>query len=118
MKDRHRNIIVQVNPGDKLVMYVVGEKKIKGIYEVTSEPYREETEIFWDGIFPNRVRIKPLKLNDEGIDIKELVPELKLFKRTDAKWAGVLRGRAMIELDEKDYRKIEEKNMSKIGVTG
>jgi len=109
VKDRHKNVIAQVKLGDKLVMYVIGEKKIKGIYEVVSEPYREETEIFTGGIFPNRVRIRPLKLSDEGIDIKELVPELKLFKRTDAKWAGVLRGRAMIELDKEDYGKIERK---------
>mgnify|MGYP000518808956 CR=1 FL=1 len=109
VKDRHKNVIAQVKPGDKLVMYVIGEKKIKGIYEVTSELYREETEIFWDGIFPNRVRIKPLKLNDEGIDIKELVPELKLFKRTDAKWAEILRGRAMIELNAEDCERIKRK---------
>ena len=108
VKDRHKKVLDQVSIGDKLIMYVIGEKKIKGIFEVVSEPYRDESEIFKGGVFPNRVKLKLVK-EGEGIDIKELVPELKIFKRKDEKWAGILRGRAMIELDEEDYKKIEEK---------
>ena len=105
--DRHVNAISQVKPGDKLVMYVIGEKRIKGIYEVISEPYRDETEIFKGGVFPNRVKLKPVKLNDEGIDIRNLVPKLRIFKRKDRFWAGVLRGKAMVELSEEDFWTIE-----------
>jgi len=107
--ERHKNKILQVEPGDKLVMYVIGEKKIKGIYEAVSEPYRDETEIFKGGIFPNRVKLKAIMVSDEGIDIKELVPELKIFKRKDEKWVGAIRGRAMIEIEKEDYDKIMRK---------
>jgi len=106
---RHKNKIMQVEPGDKLVMYVIREKKIKGIYETASKPYEDEKKIFHGGIYPYRVKLKLIKESEEGIDIKELVPELELFKRKDAKWAGVLRGRAMIEITEKDYKTIENK---------
>ena len=106
VKDRHRRVLDQVKPGDILVMYVIGEKKIKGVYEVASEPYRDESELFKGGLFPNRVRIKRVIDSEEGIDIKELVPKLDIFKRKDRFWAGVLRGKAMIELTEESYKTI------------
>ena len=106
--ERHKNKILQVELGDKLVMYVIGEKKIKGIYEAASKPYEDRTEIFHGGIYPRRVKLKPVKQSEEGIEIKKLVPELELFKRKDKFWAGVLRGKAMIEITEKDYKKIEK----------
>ena len=106
---RHKNKIIRVEPGDRLVMYVIGEKRIKGIYEAVSKPYEDETEIFHGGVYPYRVKLRQVKESEKGIDIRELVPELELFKRKDAKWAGVLRGRAMIEITEKDYKTIENK---------
>jgi len=106
---RHKNKIMQVEPGDQLVMYVIREKKIKGIYEAVSKPYEDKTEIFQGGVYPYRVKLKLVKKSEEGIDIRELVPELELFKRKDSRWAGVLRGRAMIEITEKDYKTIENK---------
>jgi len=106
---RHKNKIIRVEPGDRLVMYVTGERKIKGIYEAVSKPYEDETKIFHGGVYPYRVKLRQVKESEKGIDIRELVPELKLFKRKDAKWAGVLRGRAMIEITEKDYKTIENR---------
>jgi len=105
----HKNKIMQIEPGDNLVMYVIREKKIRGIYEATSKPYEDSTKIFHGGIYPHRVKLKLVKQSEKGIDIKILLPELKLFKRTDVKWAGVLRGKTMIKLDVEDYRKIERK---------
>ena len=101
--ERHKNKILQVEPGDKLVMYVIREKKIKGIYEAASKPYEDRTEIFHGGVYPHRVKLKLVKHSEEGVDIKKLVPELELFKRKDKFWAGVLRGKAMIELTKEDY---------------
>lgn len=73
--ERHKNKIMQVEPGDKLVMYVIGEKKIKGIYEAISKPYEDTKEIFHGGKYPHRVNLKLIKHNEEGVDIRELVPK-------------------------------------------
>ena len=107
--DRHRKKLLQVKKGDKLVMYVIREKKIKGIFEAVSDPYVDEKEIFSGGVYPNRVKLKPVKLSDDGVDILELVPKLDVFKRKDNKWVGTIVGKAMVELSEKDYKMIEER---------
>jgi len=100
---------MQVEPGDRLVMYVIGEKRIKGIYEAVSKPYEDETEIFHGGVYPYRVKLRQVKESERGIDIRELVPELELFKRKDAKWAATLQGKVMIKITERDYKIIEGK---------
>ena len=76
VSDRHSNKLKQLKIGDKLVMYVIGEKKIKGIYEVVSDPYVDETEIFHGKIYPKRVKLKAVKITEKGISILELVPKL------------------------------------------
>jgi len=106
--DRHKNTIMQVKPKDRLIMYVIGEKKFKGIFEAISEPFVEKKEVFKGGTFPNRVKLKPVKISEEGIDAKKLVPKLKFFKRKDNFWAGILRGKAMLEISEDDYKIIEK----------
>jgi len=106
--DRHKKKLLQVKKGDRLVMYVIREKKIKGIFEATSDPYIDKEEIFKGGIYPNRVRLKPIRLSEEGIDILKLLPKLDVFKRKDSKWVGTIMGKAMIELPEKDYKTIEQ----------
>ena len=106
VSERHKDKLYQIKPHDLLVLYVIGERKIKGIYEVISEPYKEETKIFADDIYPYRVKLKPIKLSDEGIDLKKFIMQLSIFKRKDRFWAGILQGRAMIELTEQDFNKI------------
>lgn len=90
-------------------MYVIGEKKIKGIYEVVSDPYVEETEIFHGKIYPNRVKLKAVKITEKGISILELVPKLEIFKRKDNKWVWGIAKRAMIELTKDDFEIIRRK---------
>ena len=105
VEDRHRNKIQQVKKGDKLVMYVIGEKKIKGIYEATGEAYREEKQIFKGGLYPNRVKLKKVKEGD--VDIEKIREKLELFKGLGPRWALKLRGKAMIQITEKDHKTIE-----------
>ena len=109
VSERHKNTIMKVKKGDKLVFYVKqevqGKEKypsmIVGIYEVASEPYRDETEIFEGGTYPWRIKIKPIKLGE--IEFKPLIPQLK-FIRNKLRWSGHLMGRAMIKLPEEDYQ--------------
>ena len=111
VSERHKKTIMTVKIGDKLVFYVKQEVRgkeklppaIVGIYEVASEPYKDETEIFKGGLFPWRIRIKPIKTG--YLEFKPLIPKLKFIKNKDA-WTGYLMGRAMRQIPEEDYKLI------------
>jgi len=118
--ERHKNTIMKVKPGDKLVIYLkqekindeVKESRIVAVYEVVSEPFKDSTRIFSSKgmrssseIFPWRVKIKPIKIFDKPVEFKPLIPKLK-FITNKKKWSGHLMGKAMREIPEEDFKKI------------
>ena len=118
--ERHKNTIMKVKPGDKLLIYlkqenVKGEVKpsrIAGAYEVISEPFKDSTRIFSSKgmrnsgeTFPWRVKIKPIKIFDKPVEFKPLIPKLK-FITNKRKWTGHLMGKAMREIPEEDFKLI------------
>ena len=102
VKDRHRKRLYEAKPGDKLVMYLKGEKKIMGVFEVVSNPFYDESKVFLGDIFPHRVRVKPVLLSERGVEIKRLLDKLEIF-RGKKKWVGVIQGKAMVPISENDY---------------
>jgi len=114
--ERHRNTIKKVKQGDKLLIYLKQEKikdvikppRIVAIYEVISEPFEDSTIIFKplksirNEVFPLRVKIKPIKIFDEPIEFKPLIPKLK-FITNKKKWSGHLMGKAMRKIPEEDF---------------
>ena len=106
VEDRHRKTMEKVKKGEKLAFYIVGEKKIKDIYEATSEPYREEKQIFKNGTYPNRIKIK--KIKEGEIEIDKIRDKMQIFKTRGKYWALALMGKAMIELDKNDWKQIEK----------
>jgi len=117
VSDRFRGTIERVRPGDRLIFYVMQTKmdkevipsRIVGIFEATSEVYKDSTPIFkaYKGThsFPNRVRLKPIKIAEKPVFFKELVPKLSFIKNKQ-RWSGYLR-RAMVEIPKEDYELIE-----------
>ena len=118
--ERHKNTIMKVKPGDKLLIYLKQEKvndgikepRIVAVYEVVSEPFKDSTRIFSSKgmrssgeIFPWRVKIKPIKIFDRPVEFKPLIPKLK-FITNKKKWAGHLMGKAMREIPEEDLELI------------
>jgi len=109
---RHLRTLQRVKVGDILVFYVKQEveKSVKrpsaivGIYEVVGKPFRDETPIFSGGVYPWRIRIKPLKTGE--VEFKPLIPKLKFIVNKKG-WTGYLMGKAMRPLPEEDYRLIE-----------
>jgi len=102
VKDRHRKRLYEAKPGDKLVMYLKGEKKIMGVFEVVSNPFYDESKVFLGDVFPHRVRVKPVLLSERGVEIKRLLDKLEIF-RGKKKWVGVIQGKAMVPISENDY---------------
>lgn len=120
--ERHKNTIMKVKPGDKLVIYLkqerfkdkVIEPRIVAVYEVASEPFRDSTRIFSSKgmrnskeTFPLRVRINPVKIFEKSVEFKPLIPKLKFIKNKQ-NWTGHLMGKAMREIPEEDFKLILE----------
>jgi len=117
--ERHERTIAKVKPGDKLLIYLKQENigdnikpsRIVAVYEVVSEPFRDSKKIFkspkgmGNEVFPWRIKIKPIKIFDEPIEFKPLIPKLK-FITNKKKWSGHLMGKAMREIPEEDYELI------------
>ena len=120
--ERHKNTIMKVKPGDKLVIYLkqervdkneVKEPRIVAVYEVVSEPFKDSTKIFSSKgmrnsgeTFPWRVEIRPVRIFDKPIEFKPfLIPKLK-FITNKKKWSGHLMGKAMREIPEEDFKLI------------
>ena len=113
------NQISKVKTGDTVLIYL-GQKNvdkevlppaISGVFEVISEMYEDTSRIFvapaklGDEIFPLRIKLKPITIFDPPIDFKSLIPKLK-FITNKTMWSGHIRGQAMRQIPEEDYRLI------------
>jgi len=118
VSDRHKNTISRVKLGDKLLMYGIQEKtaekilepRIYGIFEATSNVYREGKKIFKSKsgeTYPNRIKIKPVTIPDSPLEFKPLIEKMNFIKNKK-RWNTHLFGRAMREIPEKDYKTIEK----------
>jgi len=103
---RYKWLISKVQKGDFFVFYV-SPKKITGIFQAVSEPFKDYRRLFsYKGfkrkeIFPHRVKVKPLVIAKEPIQFDNLVRKLKFIINKD-KWMGYIR-RAMIPIPKEDY---------------
>lgn len=120
---RYVNVINRVKPGDSLLIYV-GQKVINselslppaitGVFEVVSPVYEDSSRIFkspaklGDELFPLRIKLKPVVIFQEPIEFKPLIPKLK-FITNKKMWSGHIRGQAMREIPDEDYRLILSK---------
>jgi predicted RNA-binding protein len=116
---RHKNTILKVKNGDKLLMYLKQEKigdelkesRISGIFEVQSNVFTSSTKIFKvpkgmkDEMFPLRIKLKPIEIFKQPVEFKPLIPQLK-FITNKKKWFGSLMGRAMREISKEDFELI------------
>jgi len=115
LPEGRENSIKRVKPGDLAFIYVMQTKKgdkiipsrIVALYEVVSKPFRSTSRIFKGGTYPNRVKLKPLKIAKRPIDFKSLIPKLKFVKNKQY-WTGYLRS-GLASIHEDDYRLIKEK---------
>ena len=113
--ERHKNTIIKVKPGDKLLIYLKQEKvndeikepRIVAVYEVISEFLRifSSEGLKTNETFSYRIKAKPVKIFDKPIEFKSLIPKLK-FITNKKKWTGHLMGKAMREIPEDDFRLI------------
>jgi predicted RNA-binding protein len=115
VEERHRNSILKVKPGDKLLIYVMGTKKenetlpprIVAAYEAISEMFTDSSRIFKGKLYPLRIRLRPIVIFSRLLDFRELVPRLSFIKNKRV-WAGYIRGKAMREISKGDFETVLE----------
>ncbi|MBB6067529.1 EVE domain-containing protein [Methanococcus maripaludis] len=116
----YKNSISKVNLGDYLIIYEMGKpgnkvvepkpQYIKAIYEAVSEVKEDNKKIFEahpnnpSEVYPLRIKLKEVKIFENPILFKELVPDMEFIKNKK-QWSGSLR-RAMAQIGEADYKKI------------
>jgi len=115
VEERHRNSILKVKPGDRLLIYVMGTKKenetlpprIVAAYEAISEMFTDSSRLFKGKLYPLRIRLRPIAVFSKPLEFRELVPKLGFIKNKE-KWAGHIRGKAMREIPGRDFETVLE----------
>lgn len=120
---KFENIISRIKKGDKCLIYAKSrgrkrmedretegwskEAQIVAEYTIDSEVYEDHTNIFQSitDDYPLRIRLKPIRIYDEPIAFKKLVPKLD-FITNKKRWGLHFFGTAIKEIPEKDYNKI------------
>lgn len=78
--------------GDKVVFYVKGTLQIQGIFTFSSDWYDSKKPIWDDEVneikYPLQIKIKPIKTGT--VDIRKLIPKLRLFQSVPLSKSGKL----------------------------
>jgi len=114
----YSNLVSQVNIGDTLLMYARSEiccgeifpSVIVSEYEVISKVYEDTNQLFEPyknnpaEKFPIRVKVELIRIFDEPIPFKPLIPHLTFIKNKEM-WTGSIR-KPMRIIPEVDYQLI------------
>ncbi len=115
VSERHRNTIAQVNPGDYLLFYVIGEQHgnkrlesaVVGRAEAASNMYKDTKRIFESKkreVYPLRITLTNVASFPE-VPFKPLIFDLEFIKNKK-RWSGHLQGKAMRVIPERDFKTI------------
>ena len=96
-------------PGDKVIMYATGISKFAGIAEVAESIYQDESKIWDDGIYPYRIKIKPVIYlpKDKWIEVRTVVDDMEYFKNK-VQWSMHFM-QNIRPVSDKDYAFLETK---------
>lgn len=94
-RENRWSIVQQIKSGDYLICYLTGISRWIGVLEVISEPFKDNTPIWKDDIYPSRVQVKPLicLTPETAVPIDELRSELSIFENLSSPnaWTGHVR---------------------------
>lgn len=114
--EKHRNALSRIEEGDRCLVYVISERNraeivgsvIVAEYKVVSEVFEDDHKIFQapatapsEG-FRLRIRLEPLRVFENPISFKPLVPKLAFIKNKQ-RWSLSIRGKAVVEIPKHDY---------------
>ena len=95
-RENRWSALLKVKKGDYLLCYLTGISRFIGIFEVTSDPYKSNTIIWSDDIFPSRIDVKIIvALTPEtAVPIEDFRNDLSIFDNLENPhaWTGHVRG--------------------------
>jgi predicted RNA-binding protein/DNA-binding CsgD family transcriptional regulator len=95
-RERRRKMVQKIKPGDYLLCYLTGISRFIGLLEVTSSAFKDDSRIWKDEDFPDRIKVKPVvKLEPEtAVPIFQLKDQLTIFQDLENPnaWTGHVRG--------------------------
>ncbi|MGD0765028.1 MAG: hypothetical protein ABR978_01825 [Dehalococcoidia bacterium] len=95
-RERRWKTVQRIRQGDYLLCYLTGVSRLIGILEVTSGPFRDETTIWNDAVFPCRLSVKAVvSLTPEtAVPVMQLRDRLSVFRNLSnpVAWTGYFRG--------------------------
>jgi len=103
----------EMRPGDGIIYYIKGIKKIAAVTVITGKPFIDYTPI-WNPnicgeIYPSRIETKPeivYESLDDMVDFKPLASEISIIKDS-GKW-GVYLQSCIRKISEQDYAVLKE----------
>ncbi len=113
-KSTRRRDAATMQPGDKLIFYLIGIMKFGGIANVESEVFEDHTPVFRtekkpDEDYPFRVKASPDTLLVEGqwLDVKEYATRLEMTRRRGEYWRLAFQGN-LHKISDEDYKTIAD----------
>jgi predicted RNA-binding protein len=99
-----------MEPGDRLIFYLIGIMKFGGMVEVTGQAYEDHTPVFKTEKKPNedypwRIATKPVTILDESqfLDVKEYADKLDLTRARGEYWRLAFQGN-LHKISDADYK--------------
>jgi predicted RNA-binding protein len=118
VSERHKKRLFLAIPGDLCAFYLKAElfegiKKepaIGGVFEVTSKPYQDRSQVFSckrpaNEVYPYRLRLKAIKIFEPELPFKPLIPKLN-FITNKINYGGHIMGKAMRKIPDEDLNLI------------
>jgi predicted RNA-binding protein len=95
-RKRREKMARKIKPGDYLIGYITGIMRFVAVLEVKSECYIDNSEIWKDGDFPCRFKVKPIYSLEPkfGVPILDIRDNLSFFRglKSPNAWTGFFRG--------------------------
>lgn len=95
-RESRRNNASKINPGDRLLCYLVGISRFIGLLEASSKSYEDKKRIWEDDIYPVRLNVITLATltPETAVPIKDIREDLSIFHNLSNPnaWTAHLRG--------------------------
>jgi hypothetical protein len=108
-KSSRRRETATMQPGDKLIFYLIGVMRFGGIANIESEVFEDHSPVFKsekkaNEDYPFRVRTSPDRIldRDQWLDVKEYAQRLEMTRRRGEYWRLAFQGN-LHKLSQEDY---------------
>ena len=109
-KDKRKRESASMEPGDKLIFYLIGIMKFGGIAEVAGAAFVDDSPVFKTEKKPgekysNRIACKPVRILDEDqyLDVKEYADQLEMTRARGEYWRLAFQGN-LHKISDADYK--------------